>query len=59
MKLSGSGCELMIPDGELLPLKEILCLGPVTHLEQVPDLARFGWRDRRPLDNAIHRERLR
>lgn len=36
-----------------------LCLGPVTHLEQVPDLERFGWRDRRPLDNAIHRERLR
>lgn len=23
MKLSGKGCELMIPDGELLPLKEI------------------------------------
>lgn len=23
MKLQGSGCELMIPDGELLPLKEI------------------------------------
>lgn len=36
-----------------------LCLGPVTHLEQVPDLERFGWRDRRPLDCAIHRERLR
>ena len=23
MKLQGSGCELMIPDGELLPLKDI------------------------------------
>ncbi|WJZ03608.1 5,6-dimethylbenzimidazole synthase [Corynebacterium freiburgense] len=36
-----------------------LCLGPVTHLEQIPDLERFGWRDRRPLDDAIHQERLR
>jgi 5,6-dimethylbenzimidazole synthase len=34
-----------------------LCLGPVTHLETVPDLERHGWRSRRPLDEAIHRER--
>ena len=31
-----------------------LCVGPVTHLEEVPDLERHGWRDRRPLDSAIH-----
>jgi len=31
-----------------------LCLGPVTHLESVPDLERQGWRVRRPLQAAIH-----
>nr|WP_245797259.1 5,6-dimethylbenzimidazole synthase [Corynebacterium aquilae] len=35
-----------------------LCLGPVTHLEEVPDLERFGWRSRRPLKDAIHRDHL-
>lgn len=35
-----------------------LCLGPVTHLEDVPDLVRFGWRDSRPLEEAIHTDRL-
>lgn len=34
-----------------------LCLGPVTHLEDVPDLERARWRTRRPLDQAIHQER--
>lgn len=34
-----------------------LCLGPVTHLESVPDLERLGWKSRRPLHEAIHRER--
>lgn len=34
-----------------------LCLGPVTHLETVPDLERLGWRARRPLAEAIHRDR--
>jgi 5,6-dimethylbenzimidazole synthase len=34
-----------------------LCVGPVTHLETVPDLERHGWRSRRPLDEAVHRER--
>jgi 5,6-dimethylbenzimidazole synthase len=33
-----------------------LCLGTVTHLESVPDLERHGWRTRRPLAEAIHRE---
>ncbi len=31
-----------------------LCLGPVTHLEAVPDLERHGWRSRRPLAEAVH-----
>ncbi|MEU4713288.1 5,6-dimethylbenzimidazole synthase [Micromonospora purpureochromogenes] len=31
-----------------------LCVGPVTHLEQVPDLARHGWRQKRPLAEALH-----
>lgn len=31
-----------------------LCVGPVTHLEQVPDLERHQWRKRRPLEHAIH-----
>ncbi len=34
-----------------------LCLGPVTHLEAVPDLERLGWRARRPLAQAVHRNR--
>ncbi|MEU7823795.1 5,6-dimethylbenzimidazole synthase [Catellatospora sp. NPDC049133] len=34
-----------------------LCLGPVTHLEAVPDLERHGWRRRRPLDEAVHTDR--
>lgn len=35
-----------------------LCVGPVTHLEEVPDLERFGWNRRRPLESAIHVDRL-
>ncbi|MGH9089154.1 MAG: 5,6-dimethylbenzimidazole synthase [Acidimicrobiales bacterium] len=31
-----------------------LCLGPVTHLEEVPDLERHGWRQRQPLDAVLH-----
>ncbi|GGQ59507.1 5,6-dimethylbenzimidazole synthase [Couchioplanes azureus] len=31
-----------------------LCLGPVTHLQRVPDLERHGWRRRRPLGAALH-----
>ncbi|MFK3985322.1 5,6-dimethylbenzimidazole synthase [Micromonospora sp. NPDC050397] len=34
-----------------------LCLGPVSHLEQVPDLERHGWRRRRPLSEAVHHDR--
>jgi 5,6-dimethylbenzimidazole synthase len=45
---------LGIPDG-IRPIAW-LCLGTVTHLESVPDLERHGWRSRRPLAEAIHRE---
>ena len=34
-----------------------LCIGPVHQFQQTPDLERFGWRDRRPLESAIHWER--
>jgi len=34
-----------------------LCVGPVTHLEEVPDLERHGWREKRPLAAAIHHEK--
>jgi 5,6-dimethylbenzimidazole synthase len=34
-----------------------LCLGPVTHLEAVPDLERYGWRHRSSLHNAVHTDR--
>jgi 5,6-dimethylbenzimidazole synthase len=34
-----------------------LCLGPVAHLSEVPDLERHGWRQRRPLAAAVHAER--
>lgn len=45
---------LGIPDG-IRPIAW-LCLGTVTHLETVPDLERHGWRTRRPLAEAVHRE---
>ncbi|MET8117777.1 5,6-dimethylbenzimidazole synthase [Micromonospora sp. NPDC005189] len=34
-----------------------LCLGPVTHLEQTPDLEQHGWRQRRPVSSVIHHDR--
>ncbi|MBZ5736544.1 5,6-dimethylbenzimidazole synthase [Nocardioides mangrovi] len=34
-----------------------LCLGPVTRLQDEPDLERHGWRQRRPLAAAVHHER--
>lgn len=36
-----------------------LCVGPVTHVEDLPDLERHGWRQRRPLTDAIHHESFR
>nr|WP_084528858.1 5,6-dimethylbenzimidazole synthase [Nocardia crassostreae] len=35
-----------------------LCVGPVTEFQTVPDLERFGWRDRRPLTAAVHWDRF-
>lgn len=34
-----------------------LCVGPVTHLESIPDLERAGWRTRRTLEEVVHQER--
>jgi len=34
-----------------------LCVGPVHCLQELPDLERHRWRERRPLEDAIHRER--
>lgn len=34
-----------------------LCIGPVKHLQSVPDLERYGWRQRRPLAEAVHVDR--
>jgi 5,6-dimethylbenzimidazole synthase len=34
-----------------------LCVGPVSELPEVPDLERFGWRHRSPLDGVVHEER--
>jgi 5,6-dimethylbenzimidazole synthase len=34
-----------------------LCIGPVSHLHEVPDLERHGWRRRLPLDEVVHRDR--
>lgn len=33
-----------------------LCVGPVSRLQDEPDLERLGWRERRPLDAATHLE---
>ena len=46
---------LGLPDG-IRPVAW-LCVGPVSHLEDVPDLERAGWRSRRPLEAALHRNR--
>jgi 5,6-dimethylbenzimidazole synthase len=34
-----------------------LCVGPVSHAHEVPDLERHGWQARRPLEGAVHNER--
>jgi 5,6-dimethylbenzimidazole synthase len=35
-----------------------LCIGPVTRLQDTPDLERADWRHRRPLAEAIHEDRF-
>ena len=47
--------ELLGIPGHIRPVAW-LCIGPVTHLESTPDLERKGWRDRRPLAEAVHYE---
>ncbi len=34
-----------------------LCVGPVSQLHDTPDLERLGWRQRRPLAEAVHHNR--
>lgn len=34
-----------------------LCVGPVETLPEVPDLEKYGWRHRSPLDTVLHSER--
>ena len=46
---------LGIPEG-VLPVAW-LCVGPVSHLEEVPDLERAGWRRRLPLVEVLHHDR--
>ncbi|WP_041451215.1 5,6-dimethylbenzimidazole synthase [Hoyosella subflava] len=47
--------------GASAPVRPVawLCVGPVTGFQHTPDLERFGWRSRRPLSDAVHRDRLR
>jgi 5,6-dimethylbenzimidazole synthase len=35
-----------------------LCVGPVDEFQETPDLERFGWRNRRPLSEAVHWEKF-
>lgn len=35
-----------------------LCVGEVTRLQETPDLERLGWRQGRPLADAVHRGRF-
>jgi 5,6-dimethylbenzimidazole synthase len=46
---------LCIPE-EIRPVAW-LCIGPVSHLEDTPDLERHGWRSRLPLESVVHHER--
>jgi 5,6-dimethylbenzimidazole synthase len=34
-----------------------LCVGPVTHFEKVPDLERFSWQSRRPIEPFLRHNR--
>lgn len=45
--------DLLAIPGPIRPIAW-LCTGPVTHLEEIPDLERHGWRDRRPVGSALH-----
>jgi 5,6-dimethylbenzimidazole synthase len=47
--------ELLGIPSEIRPVAW-LCLGPVSHLETVPDLERHGWRERLSLTDVLHHE---
>ncbi|MDV2476867.1 5,6-dimethylbenzimidazole synthase [Rhodococcus zopfii] len=49
--------EFIGAEGAVRPIAW-LCVGPVTRLQEVPDLERFGWRRGRPLTDAVHRDRF-
>jgi 5,6-dimethylbenzimidazole synthase len=48
--------DLMGLPGSVRPVAW-LCVGPVTHLEEVPDLERHAWQQRRPLSDVVHHNR--
>jgi 5,6-dimethylbenzimidazole synthase len=48
--------ELVGLPGHVRPIAW-LCVGPVANLPDVPDLERFGWRHRSPLETVLHEER--
>lgn len=48
--------ELLAIPGHVRPVAW-LCVGPVTHLAETPDLERHRWRSRRSLADAIHHDR--
>lgn len=48
--------ELLDIPSEIRPVAW-LCIGPVSHLEETPDLERHGWRSRLPLESVLHHER--
>ena len=49
--------ELLGIPGAIRPVAW-LCLGPVSHLQDTPDLERAGWRRRLPLDAVLHIDRF-
>jgi 5,6-dimethylbenzimidazole synthase len=48
--------QLLCIPAEIRPVAW-LCIGPVSHLEDTPDLERHGWRSRLPLESVVHHER--
>jgi 5,6-dimethylbenzimidazole synthase len=49
--------ELLGIPAEIRPIAW-LCVGPVTQLQETPDLERLGWRHKRPLEEAVHWNRF-
>jgi 5,6-dimethylbenzimidazole synthase len=51
-------CELLGIPERIRPVAW-LCVGPVSRVQEVPDLERHGWRQRRPLAEAVHHDTWR